>query len=437
LHKQSPAAAGKTGPEPSHDLQAALSFGHVLIRDELKYRMDLLADIPNLLAAVQAEHVRLQLPSQPDWIQPAVEYLKQRAVLCGACLETQANKLLIGLHEALSNSVVHGNLEVSSELKERDDDSFLQALAERSADSAYASRQVDIEFDYDGARCRWTLTDQGKGFDFEQVLSQPVDDPEALLRPSGRGILMMRALFDEVRYEAGGRRLITTLYKSGVERRQQPRSEAHIPLQLMPVEADGTIGWPEVSGAILSNVSRGGVALLQSAPVGSDRILLGIPSDKGEPVYIPAEVRRCRVLGEGLVELGCRFETSGTRLGGLVADPSLPSLQEAEQAVGSLLDQLEQQMEVHDERRKHQRAVYTERIDIVGETGEPSFGFARNLSKSGINFITTGPLSLETKTLSLPAGERGSVKVRCQVVRCLKILHGFYDVGARFIGLDR
>src|SRR5713101_6214156 len=124
--------------------------------------MDQPLDSPDLPAFVEEERTRLRLPSRPDWIEPTVEYLKRKAVLSGACLETQAGKLMIALHEALSNAVVHGNLEISSDLKERGDGCFLEALATRAADSHYASRTVSIAVDYRGGRCQWTLTDQGK-----------------------------------------------------------------------------------------------------------------------------------------------------------------------------------------------------------------------------------------------------------------------------------
>src|SRR5262249_38924935 len=149
-----------------------------------------------------------------------VDYLKTRAVLCGACQETRAGKLMIALHEALSNAVVHGNLELASALKERGDDSFARELATRAGDARLAERIVDVVVDYDGDRCQWIVTDEGSGFDVEAVLRRlESDDPELLLS-SGRGILMMRSFLDEVRYEKGGRRCVLTLRRgSGAERR--------------------------------------------------------------------------------------------------------------------------------------------------------------------------------------------------------------------------
>src|SRR6516164_1890187 len=113
--------------------------------------MDDSLPIPDVAGAVLAERCRLRIPSRPEWIAPAVEHLQERAARCGACQPSRAGKLMLALHEALTNAVVHGNLEVSSELKEHGG-AFAAALAERAADPHFAGRGITIEVDYDGAR---------------------------------------------------------------------------------------------------------------------------------------------------------------------------------------------------------------------------------------------------------------------------------------------
>src|SRR5207249_2743985 len=100
---------------------------------------------PDLTGSVINERTRLRIPSRPEWVPAAVELLREKARLCGACHETRAGKLVLALHEALTNAIVHGNLEVSSELKERDDDAFARTLAARAADPRFSSRSVIID----------------------------------------------------------------------------------------------------------------------------------------------------------------------------------------------------------------------------------------------------------------------------------------------------
>jgi anti-sigma regulatory factor (Ser/Thr protein kinase) len=96
------------------------------------------------------------------------------------------------LQEALSNSVIHGNLEISSDLKEREGQAFLQALVARAAEPDFASRSVEVLVQYDGAQCQWIITDEGQGFPVEKVLGEDHGAEPALIRCSGRGIILMR-----------------------------------------------------------------------------------------------------------------------------------------------------------------------------------------------------------------------------------------------------
>ena len=172
---------------------------------------------PDVASQVLFERTHLVIPSLPHWIEPTVEYLRHKSVLCGACQETRARKLLVALLEALSNAVIHGNLQISSELKEAPDDAFARALAERAADPVLSARVVDILMDYDGDACRWIITDEGQGFDVERVMARCLsDDPEIMLS-SGRGILMMHSFLDDLYYDLGGRRVILTLDRRNLE----------------------------------------------------------------------------------------------------------------------------------------------------------------------------------------------------------------------------
>jgi anti-sigma regulatory factor (Ser/Thr protein kinase) len=396
-------------------------------------------DRPDLPSLVHAEQTLVRLPSRPHWVEPTVEYLRQKALLCGACAESRSGKLLLALQEALVNAVVHGNLELSSELKERDDHSFAEALAQRAADPELSSRLVDVLVEYDGRRCRWIITDQGKGFDVDAILRRlESDDPEVLLA-SGRGILIMRSFLDGVKYENGGRRLILTLNReSGAEKREQARVDAIRPVRIAPIRADGSVDWEAAYEAVSLNFSENGIGLLQQQLATSQRIIIGIYTGT-QPVYLPAEVRHCRDLGGNVVELGCRFQTPG---GVPAATASaIPPQADAEQivhhAVGELLSRHKEPPAGVDERRAYTRVSYNERIEIICPgVAEAVIGFARDLSKGGIAFITTVSLPAGAVRVCLPQPEGAPLRISAQVVRCNKIKEGFYDVGARFLELE-
>jgi anti-sigma regulatory factor (Ser/Thr protein kinase) len=383
--------------------------------------------LPDLPSAVAAEHFCLRIPSRPEWIGPTVDYLKQRAILCGACHESRADSLGLALHEALTNSVVHGNLELSSDLKEQGDTVFAEALAARAADPAFGERIVDVETRYDGESCCWVLTDQGQGFDVERVLRRAEEpDEEAFLRASGRGLLMTKAFLDEVRYEAGGRRALLTLYRSsGKERRRNPRLAVQTPVRVVPVRPDGSVDWDAAYAAVARNLSPEGMGILQARLATAPRVLIALDW-QGQVLYLPAEVRHCQSLGGDAVEIGCDFRPSSSPTG------AGPSEEEAgaQQAVGKLLDQLAGQDTAHDERRSHQRAAYTARIGISGGL-RPGPVARRHLVLDG------GSFGLGAARADLAWWGYGPLRLRAEVLRCTPLLEGVFAVAARFLDLEK
>jgi anti-sigma regulatory factor (Ser/Thr protein kinase) len=381
---------------------------------------------PHLPASIVSERFELQIPSRPEWIVPTVEYLEQKAVLSGACDESRQTTVGIALHEAVTNSVVHGNLEVPSALKEQGNDAFVATMAARAADPAFGNRLVSIEVHTDAEGCTWTLTDEGPGFDVERVLSWE-DDPDPSERASGRGIQLMKALLDDVRFEAGGRRVHLHLNAaSGVERRRHPRVPLQGAVRVAPVHSDGTVDWAGAYDAIARNVSAGGIGLLQTSLASTARVLIGIDWD-GQVIYLPAEVRNCRA-ADGVVEIGCRFQS-------VEAAPFSAPAGKVHEAIDGLLAQVDARQLPYEERRAHRWVPYTAHIRIAGGPAtEPTFGFGRDLSRGGIAFLTTAPLGLGPRTLTLPQPDRG-ITVRAEILRCTPLLSGVFDVGARFVDL--
>jgi anti-sigma regulatory factor (Ser/Thr protein kinase) len=380
---------------------------------------------PQLSRALVRDSFHLTIPSRPEWVVPTVEFLCERAAQCGACRESRLPGLTVALHEALTNSVIHGNLELSSALKEEGDDAFAQALAVRAADPLLSNRPVDIQVDYDGERICWTFTDRGRGFNVEAALARAAsDDPEVLLA-SGRGLTLMQAFLDEVRFELGGRRVRLVL-RHGVEKRREARQPMLESVHVAPVAHDGSIDWEQAHEALARDLSSHGIGLVQSKLAAGARLLIGMEND-GKLVYLPAEVRHCEKLDDGLVRIGCHFPLSEDR-------STDDQRAEATEAVQSLLEVLDSEEIPHDERRNHRRAVYTERITISGGPG-PEIGFSRNLSRGGIAFLTSRPLPLEQRLLTLPCPDAPPLRLTAEIVRCVPLTDNLYEVGARFLEL--
>ncbi|MBI1831262.1 MAG: PilZ domain-containing protein [Planctomycetes bacterium] len=396
-------------------------------------------DIPLLPSHVVAERSHIVIPSLPNWIEPTVEFLRRKAVLGGVCEETRSGKLLIALHEAISNAIIHGNLELSSDLKEQGDSIFAEALALRAADPILANRKVDIVVEFDGDVYRWVITDQGRGFDVDKVLKRCLsDDPEVLLS-SGRGILMMKSFLDDVRFEMSGRRVILSLLRRTVEER---RKEQRVPLeatfQVTPIGPDGAPVWGETYKAMSRNFSENGISLLQQQLAYAHSVVIGVPTDKGI-VHIPAKIRHSQMIGSTGMELGCEFAQPLPPGNPLPAPPPVasPQAEEVHRAVMEILGTTKAQQLPSHERRIHTRVVFHERVTVyIDQRPEPLVCYARDLSKGGLSFIAQQPLPPEISISFETTADRKPLRIRCKVVRCVLIDDGFYDIGAAFQRLD-
>ncbi len=119
-------------------------------------------------------------------------------------------KMGIALEEGLLNAMIHGNLEVSSELRQREDDSFQKMIAARQRNPIYGERKVTVSVDASYDRVEFAIEDEGPGFDVESLPDPSREDRVHI--PSGRGIMMMRTLMDEVAFNDCGNRVVLTMW---------------------------------------------------------------------------------------------------------------------------------------------------------------------------------------------------------------------------------
>jgi anti-sigma regulatory factor (Ser/Thr protein kinase) len=386
---------------------------------------------PDLPTAVLTDHCHLRIPSLPDWVEPTVDYLVRRATLCGAVHAGRATRIMLALHEALTNSIIHGNLGISSELKLTGDRAFAEAVATRCGDPAYYLRGVDIQAHYDGERARWVFTDEGDGFDFQDALRRVDDDDLDPLRPFGRGMLLMRAFVDEMRYEEGGRRLVLAVRREeGKERRVHTRMPFLRNVRVTPVDASGAADWPASREVVAHDLSAQGIGFLQDRLDSSTRVLITIPTESGRSISLPAEVRHWHSLGDQIVEVGCRFEARMP-----VPQPdALPASDDpTARALHELLQRLGEQQKPAEERRSAPRFPYTEALTVRLPDGSTVPGYGRDLSRTGIAFFTSQPVPLDTVRLALPAHDGSEIVAHARVVRCTCLLDGFHDVAACFV----
>lgn len=119
---------------------------------------------------------RQSLPSQIQAISPFVDQLMR--FIRRFRSEEESEYIEIAAREAITNAIVHGNC---GDPEKR----------------VYVTSRCDK----DGG-VSITIRDEGRGFDSRAVPDPTA--PENRLSPHGRGIYVMHALMDEVRFEEGG-----------------------------------------------------------------------------------------------------------------------------------------------------------------------------------------------------------------------------------------
>lgn len=376
-----------------------------------------------------SDSVHLELPTRIELIESTSQKLVDRAVQMGACAGDRAGNLLLVFTELLTNAMVHGNLEISSELKQLSDGAFARAVAQRSEDPLYASRTVDIRMEYDGERSIWTITDQGPGFDYQRVLDRLTSEPPDLDKPSGRGILLTRALTDLLEWDLGGRRVRVAVDRV-CDGRREARTRVHTPLRVIPMNDAGAVDWSRAFDALAIDASEHGVGLLSHMAT-ARRAMLELRGATG-PVYVPVSVRYVNHLDGTHVQLGCELAEAPA---GATADG--PSSEPAARRLRALVSDGQSQEDNQDFRsvRRHPRTRYDRMITIYSGAGsEPMSGMGRNISVGGIGFLAFTPLQPGTEVeIDLTQDHVDLPRLPARVLRCTRLAEGIFDVGAQFL----
>jgi len=125
------------------------------------------------------ESIEFELPSAISLMHVVLDYLMKRVEKLGVVKAEQSN-LFVALDEAFVNAIKHGN-------------------------KYDAHKMVRIAAEVSRAEARFTIEDEGEGFDLNNI-PNPLD-PDNLFKTSGRGVLFIYNIMDEVKYNDRGNRL--------------------------------------------------------------------------------------------------------------------------------------------------------------------------------------------------------------------------------------
>ena len=148
-----------------------------IVEKTLAYKLRFVEDL-KVLPFVR-EKIEFELPSEVSLMSGVLQYLLERVAKLGV-IKPERSNLFVALDEAFVNAVKHGN--------KNDPTKLVRITAELSTKEA-----------------RFTIEDEGEGFDMTNIPDPR--DPDNLFRTSGRGVLLIYNIMDEVEYNERGNRL--------------------------------------------------------------------------------------------------------------------------------------------------------------------------------------------------------------------------------------
>jgi CheY-like chemotaxis protein/anti-sigma regulatory factor (Ser/Thr protein kinase) len=155
-----------------------------------------------LFANLERTEAHFVLDNDITLIPSLVDYLKGNLARLRLLDDTDLIRVTVALREALMNAIIHGNLAVGSELRERDLDEYYRQIDTRRLQAPYAERRVHIHAVETMNEARYVIRDEGAGFDPDNV-PDPTH-PDNMEKAHGRGLLLIRTFMDEFSHNAKG-----------------------------------------------------------------------------------------------------------------------------------------------------------------------------------------------------------------------------------------
>jgi len=163
-----------------------------------------------LIGSLMVQSAHFVLENDVLLITPLITWLQEQLATMQLGNDTQVLRIGVALHEALTNAIYHGNLELDSALRQEDETLFYDLAEQRRYDPTFASRRVYVQATASREMVRYVIRDEGRGFDVRRV-ADPTDE-EHIMRVGGRGMLLIRSFMDEVQHNAKGNEITLAKY---------------------------------------------------------------------------------------------------------------------------------------------------------------------------------------------------------------------------------
>ncbi len=174
--------------------------------DEVLDVMETADTYSELLGTMQYNEFRFALENKPDLIRPLVDLIQQMAAGVGLCDDTESVRVGVAIDHAIRNAMLHGNLELTHDELETEDDLYVQGeptmIQQRAELADYRDRRVNVTIKLTPQEATYVIRDDGPGFDLSILPSE--SSKNALHENNGRGLVLIQSLMDEVSFNDTG-----------------------------------------------------------------------------------------------------------------------------------------------------------------------------------------------------------------------------------------
>lgn len=177
-----------------------------------------------LMRRLVRQDIEFVIENDLELVASMVQYFQDTAFAMGICDETDRMRIGVALQEALTNASFHGNLEMSSELRECDHRDYYDLAQKRAGLPPWSTRRIYVTSRFTANEVEFRIRDEGPGFN-PKVLPNPTE-PANLDRASGRGLLLIHSFMDEVRHNESGNEVTLIKRRKNVKDNQAPDQTA-------------------------------------------------------------------------------------------------------------------------------------------------------------------------------------------------------------------
>jgi CheY-like chemotaxis protein len=167
-----------------------------------------------VLGSLRRRESEFVLENDTSLVPALVALLQEEMAAAPLCDGTGLVRCGVALAEALINAIQHGNLELSSDLRE-EGNAFQELSCQRRGQAPYRERRVTLHAHLKPHEAVFVVRDEGPGFDVTS-LPDPTD-PANIEKASGRGLLLIRNFMDEVRHNPSGNEITLVKRRDGRE----------------------------------------------------------------------------------------------------------------------------------------------------------------------------------------------------------------------------